>query len=84
MGAHNNVHVPKESWPVWVWYIIEFAIVFAISALVTREIMSVFQEMGLDEQSQNWIFWSIVTAFFFGWYIIIRGIFLKRPILKNR
>ena len=38
MGVHNNIHIPKESWPHWIWYAIEFAIVLAISMLVARQI----------------------------------------------
>lgn len=37
MGAHNNVHIPKESWPRWTWYAIEFGIVLAASLLLARE-----------------------------------------------
>lgn len=38
MGAHNNVHIPKESWPGWIWHTIEFGIVLAISMLVAQQI----------------------------------------------
>ena len=38
MGVHSNVHIPGESWPNWIWYAIEFAIVLAISMLVARAI----------------------------------------------
>ena len=39
MGKANPyVHIPKESWPNWTWYAIEFGIVIAISMLVSREI----------------------------------------------
>ncbi|ABK78503.1 hypothetical protein CENSYa_1894 [Cenarchaeum symbiosum A] len=31
MGVHNNIHIPSESWPGWIWYAIEFAIVLAVS-----------------------------------------------------
>ena len=34
MGAHPNVHVPKESWPGWTWYAIEFGIVLAVSFVI--------------------------------------------------
>ncbi len=32
--AHNNVHIPHESWPTWTWYAIEFGIVLAISMII--------------------------------------------------
>ena len=38
VGVHGNVHIPKESWPHWTWYAIEFGIVLAISMLIGREI----------------------------------------------
>ena len=84
MGVHNNVHIPKESWPYWTWKAIEFFIVLAVSALVSREITGMFVQMGFDAQVQNWIFWGIAGAVFVGWYIIIRWLILKKPILENR
>ena len=32
----------------------------------------------------NWIYWGIVGAVFIGWYIVIRGFIIKKPILGNR
>jgi hypothetical protein len=32
----------------------------------------------------NWVWWSIVGGVFIGWYMIIRGFVLKKPILGNR
>jgi len=43
-----------------------------------------FVQMGFDETMQNWIFWGIAGAIFVGWYIIIRWLILKKPILENR
>lgn len=34
MGAHDNVHIPSESWPNWTWYALEFAVVLAVSMVV--------------------------------------------------
>ncbi|NIP61694.1 MAG: hypothetical protein GWN01_13440 [Nitrosopumilaceae archaeon] len=82
MGVHNNVHIPKESWPHWIWYAIEFGIVLAVSMLVSREITDSIE--GLDPQLQNWVFYGIVGTIFFGWYMIIRTIILKKKILDNR
>jgi len=84
MGVHNNVHIPRESWPNWTWLAVEFFIVLAVSTLVSREITGMFTQMGLDAQMQNWIFWGIVGAIFVGWYIIIRWLILKKPILENK
>jgi hypothetical protein len=82
MGAHPNVHVPKESWPNWTWYAIEFGIVIAVSMLVSREITNSIE--GLTPEIQNWVFMGIVGAIFFVWYIIIRSIIFKRKILENK
>ena len=82
MGAHPNVHVPKESWPSWTWYAIEFGIVLAVSMLVSREITNSFE--GLSPENQNWVFMGIVGAIFLIWYIVIRSLILKKKILENK
>lgn len=82
MGIHNNAYIPKESWPSWIWYTIEFGIVLAVSMLVSREITESIE--GLSAELQNWVFYGIVGLIFFGWYIVIRGYVLKRKILENR
>jgi hypothetical protein len=81
VGVHNNVHIPKESWPHWTWYAIEFGIVLAISMLVSREITNSIE--GLTPDMQNWIFYGIVGGIFLGWYIIIRGLIMKKWIFQN-
>lgn len=81
MGSHSNVHIPKESWPHWTWYAIEFGIVLAVSMLVSREITESFE---LTPDTQNWVFMGIVGIIFFIWYIVIRGLILKKKILENR
>lgn len=82
MGSHSNVHIPKESWPHWTWYAIEFGIVLAVSMLVSREITNSIE--GLAPDMQNWVFMGIVGVIFFAWYILIRGLILKKKILENR
>ena len=82
MTAHDNVHVPKESWPNWTWYAIEFAIVLGISMLLSREITDSIE--GLDPVNQNWVFYAIVAGVFVGWYILIRGLILKKWIFQNK
>jgi len=80
--AHNNVHIPKESWPSWTWYAIEFGIVLAVSMLVSREIVASVE--GLAPDVQNWVFYGIVGGIFIGWYLILRAVVFKKPILGNR
>lgn len=82
MGVHNNVHIPSESWPNWIWYAIEFGIVLAVSMLVSREITDSIES--LDISQQNWVFYGIVGAIFLGWYLLIRGLILKKRILETK
>ena len=82
MGVHNNIHIPKESWPNWIWYTIEFFIVLAISMVVSQQITDSIPD--LTPVNQNWVFFAIAGGIFLGWYIIIRGLILKKPILENR
>lgn len=82
MGSHSNVHIPRESWPHWTWYAIEFGIVLAVSMLVSREITDSIE--GLAPDTQNWVFMGIVGVIFFAWYVVIRGMILKKKILENR
>jgi len=42
------------------------------------------EEAVSDKGLLNWIWWSIVGGVFIGWYLIIRGLILKKPILGNR
>ena len=81
MGANPYVHVPKESWPNWIWYTIEFGIVLATSMLISREITDSFQDLAID--NQNYVFMGIVGLIFLAWYIGIRGFILKKKILRN-
>jgi len=78
--TNSNAHIPKESWPGWTWYAIEFGIVLATSMLVSREITDSFE---LDPEAQNYLFMGIVGLIFLGWYIGIRGFVLKKKILRN-
>ena len=82
MTTHDNIHIPTESFPHWIWFVIEFAIVLAVSALISREVTTSIE--GLEETIQNWVFMGILTAIFGAWYIIIRGFILKKPILTGR
>jgi bacteriorhodopsin len=81
MGANPYIHIPKESFPNWIWYTIECVIVIAISMLTSSKITDSIE--GLTPEVQNYVFMGIVGAFFLIWYIGIRGIILKKKILKN-
>jgi hypothetical protein len=80
--THDNIHIPSESFPHWIWFIIEFSIVLAVSALLSREITGAFEN--LEEVMQNWVFMGCLSGIFGVWYIIIRGFILKKPILTSR
>jgi len=80
--THDNIHIPTESLPHWVWFVIEFSIVLAVSAILSKEITGAIE--GLDVVMQNWVFMGFLTSIFGGWYIIIRGLILKKPILSGR
>ncbi len=83
MGAHNNVHVPKESWPAFAWYAIEFGIVMGAGLLISANSMDFFKKMGFDESMTNWIFWGIVGIVYLVYYLIVRPIILRRPALSK-
>jgi len=80
--THDNIHIPSESFPHWIWFIIEFAIVLAVSALLSREITGAIED--LEVVMQNWVFMGCLSAIFGSWYIVIRGFILKKPILSSR
>ncbi len=82
MGTHDNIHIPKESFPHWIWYVIEIAIVLALSLVASSKITNSIE--GLTLETQNYMFIGIVGIFFLVWYIGIRGFILKKKILQNR
>jgi len=80
--THDNIHIPKESFPHWIWYVIEIAIVLALSLVASSKITDSIE--GLTPETQNYVFIGIVGIFFIVWYIGIRGFILKKKILQNR
>ena len=82
MTTHDNIAIPTDSFPNWIWFGIEAAIVFAISMVFAMLITDSIQ--GLEPNIQNWVFYGIFGFEFFIWYIVIRGWILKKPILENR
>jgi len=80
--THDNLHIPKESFPHWIWYVIEIAIVLALSLVASSKITNSIE--GLTPETQNYVFIGIVGIFFIVWYIGIRGFILKKKILQNR
>ena len=83
MGAHNNVHVPKESWPAFLWYAIEFFIVLGAGIGIAVNSMDYFKKMGFDESMTDWIFWGIVGIVFLVYYLVVRPLLLRKPALSK-
>ena len=54
MTSHDNVHIPKESFPRWIWYAIECIIIIAVSLLLSRQITNSIE--GLSPEVQNYLF----------------------------
>ena len=81
MVAHDNIHIPKESFPSWIWYAIEAVLVIVISFVISFTVADSFE---VSPQIGNWILTGTFGACFLLWYIIIRGLILKKKILKNR
>jgi len=43
--GRDNALIPKESWPSFTWYLIEFAIVFAVANLIAFQIIPTVDQM---------------------------------------
>ncbi len=82
MGVHDNIHIPKESFPHWIWYAIECVILIVISFAVAVKTADSIE--GLSVEVHNYLITGIVGIFFLVWYIGIRGFILKKKILRNR
>ena len=112
--AHDNLHIPAESWPNWTWYALEFGIVLAVSMVIGWKVSDhilydvavvlghgdaleswtgisihspAFKSISDDVEGKivsfsNWIFYGIVGTVFCIWYIVIRGMILKKRILR--
>lgn len=83
MGVHNNVHVPKESWPAFAWYAIEFGIIMGVGMLISASSMDFFKKLGFNEAMTNWIFWGLIGAVYLVYYLIVRPLILRKPSLSK-
>ena len=81
MVAHDNIHIPSESFPSWIWYVIEVTLVIVISFVVSFQVA---QSFDVSPEVGNWILTGTFGGCFFIWFIIIRGLILKKKILRNR
>ncbi len=69
MGAHDNLHIPKDSWPHWTWYGIEVAIVFAIAMVIGWKISDqilydVASILGHGDALESWVGVSVLSDTF--------------------
>ena len=44
MTSHDNVHIPKESWPQFSWFLIEFALVMAVALVIAWQTSPGFED----------------------------------------
>ena len=48
MTSHDNVHIPKESWPKFSWFLIEFALVIAVALVIAWQTSPFFEDYVLS------------------------------------
>ena len=44
MTSHDNVHIPKESWPKFSWFLIEFALVIVVALVIAWQTSPLFED----------------------------------------
>ena len=44
MTSHDNVYIPKESWPQFSWFLIEFALVMAVALVIAWQTSPGFED----------------------------------------
>ena len=81
MVAHDNIHIPNESFPSWIWYVLEVVIVIVLSFVISFKVAQLFD---VAPEVGNWILTGVFGACFLVWFIIIRGFILKKKILRNK
>ena len=69
MVAHDNVHIPSESWPNWTWYALEFGIVLAISMVIGWKVSEhILQDVatlvGHGDALESWVGVSVMSDSF--------------------
>jgi len=83
MGVHNNIHVPKDSWPYFMWYAIEFFIALGAGLGISLISMDYLKKVGFNENMTTWFFWGIVGAVLLVYYLIVRPLILRKPVLSK-
>ena len=81
MGKANPyVHIPKESFPHWIWYAAECVILIVVAFFSAVSITNTFE--GITPEQHNYMITGIFASFFLVWYVIIRHLILKKKILR--
>ena len=78
--ANPYVHIPKESFPSWIWYAAECVGLLVIAFLSAVQITNSFE--GLTTEQHIYMITGIFASFFVVWYVLIRSIILKKKILR--
>ena len=76
-------HIPEESFPRFVRYVIEFGIILGIGVGIAFASLGYFKQIGMTEAMTNWIFWGIAGIPLLIYYIIIRTRIFKKRILEQ-
>lgn len=76
------VEIPS-SWPPFLWYVMELAIVLAVGAGLADYSSGFWNELGLEEQMINFVWWGIVGLVFVLYYLVFRRLLFKKSVLET-
>jgi hypothetical protein len=65
------------------WYVIEFFIALGAGLGISYVSMDYFRKIGFSDAMTTWAFWGLDGAVLLVYYLIIRPLIMKRPVLTN-
>ena len=65
------------------WYVIEFFIALGVGLGISYMSMDYFRKIGFSDAMTTWAFWGIDGAVLLVYYLIIRPLIMKRPVLSK-
>jgi len=65
------------------WYAIEFFIVLGAGLGISLNSMDFFKKLGFNDSMDVWAFWGVIGAVFLAYYVIVRPLILRKPILSK-
>ena len=65
------------------WYVIEFFIALGAGLGISYMSMDYFRKLGFSDTMTTWAFWGIDGAVLLVYYLIIRPLIMKRPVLSK-